>query len=178
MSHSSFCSPNVTLFPDNLMSISLFFSLEQDYVFQKWHPLKMLIYLHTPAFPNVYNFFSCDSCSYVMQISVSNVLVVLAFISMMPQYQFLKTLEITASVIKDLKSRCALLFICLASPFAALHIKCLSVQSPSNSLDLIISQPLLNAEPHTSDQEAGDKQAWLMLPPKTTSTSATCLNAG
>jgi hypothetical protein len=168
----------MVLFPDNLMSISLFFSLEQDHVFQKWHPLKTLIYPCTPAFPNVYNFFSGDSCCYVMQISASRVLVVLAFISMMPQYQSLKTLEITASVIKDPKSRCALLFYCLASPFAALHIKCLSVQSPSHSLNPMISPPLLIAESHTSDQEAGDKQAWSMLPPRATSASATCWDAG
>lgn len=160
------------------MSISLFFSLEQDHVFQKWHPLKTLVYPRTPAFPNVYNFVSCDSCCYVTQISVSSVLVVSAFISVMPQYRSLNTLEITASVIKDLKSRCTLLFICLASPFAALRLKCLSVQSPSPSLNLMISPPLLTAESHTSDQEAGDKQTWLMLPPKTTSTSATCWDAG
>jgi hypothetical protein len=66
----------------------------------------------------------------------------------------------------------------LASPFAALCIKCLSVQSPSHSLDLMMSPPLLIAESHTSDQEAGDKQGWLMLPPKITSTSATCWDAG
>ena len=68
----------------------------------------------------------------MMQISVSKVLVVLALISMMPQYQSLKTSEITAFVIENLKSRHALLFSRLALPFATLLVKCLSMQSPSS----------------------------------------------
>jgi len=139
------------------MSVSLAFSLEQDHVFQKWCFLKTLIYPHTLAFPNVYNFFFCDSCCCMIQISVSKVLVVLALMLMMPLYRSVKPSEITAYVIEDLKSRRALLFICLALPFAALLMKCLSVQSPSYSLNpMILPPPLLLSDSHTSDQVAQD----------------------
>jgi hypothetical protein len=48
----------------------------------------------------------------------------------------------------------------LASPFTALLIKCLSVQSPSHFLNLMISPPpppLLIGDSHASSQVAEDK---------------------
>jgi len=130
---------------------------------------KTVIYPRALAFPNVYNFFSCDSCRYVMQISVSKVLVVLALISIMRQYWSLKTLEITASVIKNLKSRRALLFSCLAVPFAALLVKCLSMKSPSHSLNPMISPPPLHVgDSHTSSQVAEDKHSLMLTLTQTT----------
>jgi hypothetical protein len=51
----------------------------------------------------------------------------------------------------------------LALPFAALLVKCLSMQSPSHSLNLMISPPpLLIRDSHTSGQVPEDKHSLMV----------------
>jgi hypothetical protein len=103
------------------------------------------------AFLSVYNFFSCDSCSCVSQIIFNKVPVVL--VPWKPRK--LQPLS--------LKTWRAILVSCLSSPFATLPVKCLSArlwQSPPPDDH--------NNTRYPSDQEAADKEAWLLLPSWTT----------
>ena len=83
----------------------------------------------------------------------------------------LKTLEIRASVVEDMKSKRAITTACqlFAHASSTLLVKC---SSPSYKVSAIavcirmISAWFLIAATHTNDQEAADKHAWSPLPTK------------
>ena len=80
-----------------------------------------------------------------------------------------KTLEIRASVIKDVKSRHAITTACklFALSVSTLLVKCSSATCKVLVIAVCFSNDLSRTvitAAHTSNQEAADKQAWLLLP--------------